>query len=118
VNSPFLNLSPDQQKYALTDAAYERIPQQILSLLKVGDSRFVIYAWGQSLKPAPNSVVTAANPPSPLSFGLCTNYQITAEVATRTVMRIDNLAANSTSTNGVRFSLRPVIESFNLMPPD
>jgi hypothetical protein len=118
VNSPFLNLSDAQQKYGLTDAAYERIPQQILSLLKVGDSRFVIYAWGQSLKPAPNSIVTAANPPAPLSFGLCTNYQITAEVATRTVMRIDNLATNSVSTNGVRLALRPVVESFNLMPPD
>jgi len=36
----------------IVDADYERIPQQVLSLLKVGEPRFVVYAWGQSLKPA------------------------------------------------------------------
>ena len=29
----------------------ERIPQQTLGLLKVGVPQFVIYSWGQSLKP-------------------------------------------------------------------
>ena len=29
----------------------ERIPQQTLGLLKVGLPQFVIYSWGQSLRP-------------------------------------------------------------------
>jgi hypothetical protein len=41
-------------------------------------------------------------------FGLCPNYQITAEVATRTVLRLDGAPNNP----------RPVVESFNALPPD
>ncbi len=42
VASPFLNTSnPTVQ---LNDAAYERIPQQIMSLLRVGQPRYVIFA--------------------------------------------------------------------------
>ena len=42
-------------------------------------------AYGQSLQPAPNSIVTAGGP----FFGLCTNYTITAEQVTRTVVEIE-----------------------------
>ena len=52
VQSPFLNQTGDQVKWGLDDFAYERIPQQILSLLRIGQSRFVVYAYGQALKPA------------------------------------------------------------------
>jgi hypothetical protein len=89
---------------------YERIPQQIMSLLRLGQTRFVIYSYGQTLRPAPNSIVTSSGQ----FFGLCTNYQITAEVATRAVVRVDN-APTPLNTNATPHI---VIESFNILPPD
>ncbi|MGI8964815.1 MAG: hypothetical protein ACR2H1_01870 [Limisphaerales bacterium] len=109
VNSPFLNTAnSDQTKYAITDAAYERIPQQIFSLLKVGEPRFVIYAFGQSLKPAENSIVL--NPPggNDALFNLCTNDQITGEVVTRTVLRVE----------GTPGKPKTVIENYSILPGD
>jgi hypothetical protein len=90
----------------LNDAVVERIPQQILGLLHGPEQppRFVIYSYGQALKPAPKSLYTVSGP----FFGLCTNYQITAEVATRAVVRIE----------GAPSKPRTVIESFNILPPD
>ena len=82
VNSPFLNMTNGSP---LNDAAYERLPQQIMSLLRVGSPRYVIYAYGQSLKPALNSIVTGGP-----FYGTCTNYQITGEVVTRTVVRFES----------------------------
>jgi type II secretory pathway pseudopilin PulG len=106
VNSPFIarNASGVVLTNQLNDAVYERIPQQIFGLLKGGEQpRFVIYAYGQALKPANNSTVAGG-----LYSGLHTNYQITAEAATRTVVRID----------GAPSSPRAVIESFSVLPPD
>ena len=101
VNSPFISHLLTNQ---LNDAVYERIPQQVLGLLKGGEQpRFVIYAYGQALKPALNSIYTSG-----AYFGLCTNYQITAETATRTVVRID----------GAPYNPRATIESFSVLPPD
>jgi len=89
------------------DAVYERIPQQILGLLKGGEEpRFLIYAYGQTLKPAERSLVTSG-----LFVGLCTNYQVTAEVATRAVVRLDPGTNNWNRPTAV-------IESFNVLPPD
>ncbi len=83
VSSPYLNFNPPGgQGLPLTyptDAEFERIPQQIMSLLRVGSPRYVIFAYGQSLKPADRSIVTSGP-----FFGMCTNYAITGEVATRT----------------------------------
>ena len=75
---------------AITDDIVERIPEQVLGLLKVGQPRFVIYAWGQALQPKDLYLGTGPN------FKLCTNYQITAEYLTRTVCHIvgDPFAAN------------------------
>jgi hypothetical protein len=102
VNSPFIGRGILTNQ--VNDAVYERIPQQIFGLLKGGEQpRFVIYAYGQALKPANNSTVTGG----PYS-GLHTNYQITAEAATRTVVRID----------GAPSSPRAVVESFSVLPPD
>jgi hypothetical protein len=93
-----------QYTMGLSDEAYERIPQQILGLLRTDATpRFVIYAYGQSLKPAERSVITGGP-----YFQLCTNYQITAEVATRAVVRIDGAPTHP----------HAVIESFNVLPPD
>jgi hypothetical protein len=88
----------------LSDAVVERIPQQILGLLQGPQKpRFLIYSYGQTLKPAPRSIVTSG-----AYFGLCTNYQVTAEVATRAVVRIDGAPTNT----------HAVVESFNVLPPD
>ena len=100
--SPFLNQSTVEQKYfGLDDFAYEQIPQQILSLLRggAGQPRFAIYAYGQSLKPA------QIDPGS----GQVVNYQVTAEFATRTVVRVEG---------NPRGRIRMVVESFNVLPPD
>ncbi len=124
VASPFLNLSTIQQQRGLTDAAYERIPQMILSLLRGDDApRFVVYAFGQTLKPDGRGIVTSG----PFT-GLCTNYQVMAEYATRTVVRVDNapppwpvLQAMPPAQRAKALQLarpRPVVESFNILPPD
>ncbi|MFM2082980.1 MAG: hypothetical protein RL380_1671, partial [Verrucomicrobiota bacterium] len=101
VASPFLNTTNAvQRERGLTDEVYERIPQQILGLLRGGESpRFVIYAYGQSLKPADRSIIGS---------GLCTNYQITAETALRAVVSVTNEAG----------TFRTVLESYNPLPPD
>jgi hypothetical protein len=102
--SPYLGLGTDSYPlYTLNDLAYERIPQQVLSLLKVGEPRFVIYAFGQALKPAPRSVLTSA-----AYFQVCTNYQVTAEMYTRAVARVEGTLADP----------RVVIESYNILPTD
>lgn len=81
------------------DEVVERIPQQILSLLKADEPRFVVYAFGQTLKEAPSS----------LHFGegifnrMCTNYQVKSEFVTRSVVRLD----------GSLDSPRTVVENFN-----
>jgi hypothetical protein len=96
--------SAAQTQGGLSDAAYERLPQQVMSLLSVGGPRFVIYGYGQALRPADNSVVNSRGP----FFGLCTNYQITAEVGIRAVVRVDGAPANP----------HLAVESFNVLPPD
>ncbi len=117
VGSPFINstVQPASGSYTLNDAAYERIPQQILGLLKVENSpRYVIYSWGQALKPAPHSVYTGGG----AFFGLVTNYQIMAEVATRAVVRFDGAPAYQNGAPTMITNLHPVIESFTVLPPD
>lgn len=103
--SPFLNTaSARQREEGLTDAAYERLPQQVLSLLKGGEQpRFVVYGFGQTLRPADRSVISGGP-----FVGLCTNYQITAESAIRAVVRVE----------GAPEQPRLVVEDYNLLPPD
>jgi len=46
-NSPFLNRStPTQLQKGINDAVYEWLSQQVLSLLQVGELRFVVYFYG------------------------------------------------------------------------
>ena len=104
VHSPYLGFNDvTDQLFGMDDNAYEWIPQQVLSLLKAGEARFVVYAFGQSLKPADRSIVTS----SPF-FGICTNYQVTGEVYTRSVVRVEGTARRP----------KPVVESFNILPTD
>jgi hypothetical protein len=98
--SPFINT-----KNPTNDEVYERIPQQIMSLLTFSQSpRFVVYSYGQTLHPAVHSLVNGG-----AYAGLCTNYQITAETATRAVVRVDGVQTNNPHI---------VIEQFNVLPPD
>jgi hypothetical protein len=117
VSSPFLNTNGTATlpNSALNDAAYERLPQQLLGLLKCDHTpRFVLYTFGQTLKPAPHSIVQNGT-----FAGLCTNYQIVAEAATRTVIRFEGVQR---SLPGILppaiTTLHPVIESFNVLTPD
>ena len=115
VNSPYLNLN-NSPTTTLNDAAYERIPRQIMSLLKVGEPRYVILAYAQSLKPADRSVQNSG-----AYFGMCTNYQITGEVLTRTVIRVVNRPVpNPRFKNPPAPALPPqiIVESFNVLPPE
>lgn len=105
IESPLLNRATAVQlERGIDDATYERLPQMLMGLLRGNEApRFTIYAWGQALKPAERAVLTAG------SFrGMVTNYQVTAEFATRTVLRIE----------GAPSQPRAVVESFNILPPD
>ncbi len=103
-SSPYINLFDTNLFYGYNDAAIERIPQQVISLLKVDDMpRVVIYAWGQALKPAPNSVILSG-----AARGVVTNYQVASEYATRTVLRIEGAPRNP----------RVVVENFTVLPSE
>lgn len=94
INSPYINTNN-----LLNDAIMERIPQQILSLVKEDEPRFVVYAFGQSLREARDSVYVG-----PGAFNrMCTNYVVTGESVSKSVIRIEGSIANP----------RAVVEGFN-----
>jgi hypothetical protein len=99
--SPYV--ATNNNKAVVTDAVYERIPQEILSLLRNDEPRYIVYAFGQALKPAPNSVITSPGN----DFGLCTNYQITAEAAARAVVHLEGPPNNP----------HIIVDSYNILPP-
>ncbi len=113
LQSPYLvrpGLTPatltTHRDFAWTDDIVERIPQQILSLVQMDEPRFVVYAFGQTLRPAPQSLATDAS-----FYNLCTNYQITAEVVTKTAFRVDGELNNPANP------LRAVVEEYRILPP-
>jgi hypothetical protein len=103
INSPFLPGFPAGAG-AFKDEEVEAIPQQVAGLLKLGQPQFVIYGFGQALKPKD---IYFGGPPN---FNLCTNYQITGEFVTRTVCHVvgDPTAA----------SVKIQVDSFNILPAD
>jgi hypothetical protein len=104
--SPFLNWNDSlQQQYNISDELYEWLPQQTIGLLRVGTPRYVVYCYGQALRPAPGGLVTTSGP----FFGLVTNYQIKAESALRVVLRVDNATTSKPHI---------VVESVTPLPPD
>jgi hypothetical protein len=121
--SPFLNTTNDfripgshisQITNGISDEMYEWLPQQVMSLLTVSGRpqtppRYVVYCYGQTLKPAANGIVANGT-----FFGLCTNYQVMAEFGARAVIRVDNAPtpANPGATP------HAVIEQYNPLPPD
>jgi len=106
VQSPYLNNSQLQLQHVWTDRAVEYIPQQILGLVQRDEPRFVVYSFGQSLKPAPRSLST-----HPDFYNICTNYQITGEVITKTTFRVEGELRNPANP------LRTVVESYQILPP-
>jgi hypothetical protein len=128
LSAPYLTaLPPPYFNSALTnqnnDEIYEWVPQQIMGLLR-GQStpRYVIYCYGQTLKPAPNGIytgnLTLADVNKTSAFGMVTNYQVTAESATRVVLRIDGLTTNGIPLPPALQHPHAVIESVNPLPPD
>jgi hypothetical protein len=132
VASPFLNTTNMGGSFGglwspgangINDEMMERIPQQVMSLLTLNQTpRFVIYSYGQTLHPADHSLVIGGT-----FNGLCTNYQITAESATRAVVRVEG-SADPQYTNDVvhphpdpqgRFyPPRIIVEQFNVLGPE
>ena len=109
----FNGLDPNSQ---INDEMYEWLPQQVMSLLRAPVSpRYVIYSYGQALKPAPNGIYLGATPAG--MFGLVTNYQVVSEITTRAVVRLETLRTNANGAITVT-PPRAVIESFNILPPD
>ncbi len=84
----------------ITDAVVESIPQRTMSLLRVGQPRFVIWAYGQSIKPA------AVNLSGGAYNNIATNYSIAGESLTRTVCRVERDSKNVP---------RIVVERFNII---
>ena len=123
VNSPYLrdpfvqgSEAVSRRHEFLRDSDYERIPQQVLSLLTPGEARFVVYAFGQSL--TPEDAVRSGG----AAFGMPINYRITGEVATRAVLRVeyDRLSDDPLDPLYRQFDYtRPhvVVEQFNILPP-
>jgi hypothetical protein len=95
------------------DSDYEALLEKTLSLLKPGEARFEIYAFGQSLKPAPQSILTDRNFPR-----LCINYEVTGELAARAVMRVDLVPIANPAPGQPTVRPQAVIESYNILPPD
>jgi hypothetical protein len=102
VQSPFIT-NFVAQGGTPNDEMVERIPQQTLSLMKLGLPQFVIYSWGQSLKPKSLYSSGSGN-----LLNICTNYEITGEFLTRTVCHI-------VSDPGAA-APRIVIDNYNIMP--
>jgi hypothetical protein len=119
LNQPLASGLTLEQQNTLSDEVYERIPQQVLGLLKGPENpRFLILSYGQALKPADRSIVSSGP-----FFGMVTNYQITAEVATRALVRIEG--SPDPSRNEItepdpskRYPPRVIVEKFNQLPPD
>ena len=103
--------SPYMPQWNLTDRPMnvrddivERIPQQILPLIREDEPRFVIYSFAQTLKPAPGAIYTGPDK----FYGLCTNYVVTGEYSTKTVLRFDGAPSQN--------QYRTVVESHELLP--
>ncbi len=113
-HSPFLNWAdPAEQNYGINDEAYEWLPQQAMSLLTCpAVPRYVVYCYGQTLKPAPNSLVTSAS-----FFGLCTNYQVVAESAARAVIQVHPVIVQNPN-GGFMTNFTTTVESYNVLPPN
>ena len=77
----------------------------MMGLVRLGEPRYVLYCFGQTLRPAPaGDVLSSGN-----YFKLVTNYQVTAESAVRAVIHVDTTNPKAP---------RAVVESYNVLPPN
>lgn len=112
LSSPYLDQTIDPIRRGISDEALERIPQQVMSLLRLGDPRVVVYAYGQSLKPAPLSINL-----DPAYLNVVTNYQITGEYATRSVIQFERVPPLANDpTNQTR--LKAVVVESKVLSPE
>jgi hypothetical protein len=116
--SPFL--AGQNLATGVNDAMMEWLPQQTLSLLSCSTApRYVIYCYGQTLKPAPNGVVTSGGQ---AYFGMVTNYQVVAETATRAVVQfrpvVVPVSVSFTGVTNYSTNYNATLEQFNPLPPD
>ncbi len=117
--SPFLNwtnldvnINAALKAYGINDATYEWLPQQMMGLVRDSSTpRYVIYAYGQALRPAPGGVVTGST-----DFGLVTNYQVVAESAVRAIVSVHAQVDTSGSYPVTNYTTR--VESYSVLPPD
>lgn len=118
VESPYLNRSTIKfYARSIPEDAFEAIPRRVASLIRKDQSRYEIYAFGQALQPAADGFIK--NPLDP-NYNLCTNYQVVAEMNTRTVLRFENLGPQPVpSTLVFRTNvLKPVVEKFQSLSED
>ena len=109
--SPFLTkLDPTSQ---ISDEMVEWLPQQMLSLVRVGSPRYVIYAYGQGLKPAP-----APNNGVFVGGSICPTITSGVGMRMRAVARIETMRTNRNDGTITVTPPRAVIEKFNILPPD
>jgi len=85
----------------------------ILSLLREDVPRFVVFAYGQSLDPAPASVVTEPGP----FFQMPTNYVITGEYVTKTLIHLETMVEPDPMTGQPVTRIVTVKENYNEVPP-
>jgi hypothetical protein len=112
--SPYLRMMPTQNGTP-ADAVVERIPQMTLSLMKGDEPRFIVYSFGQSLRPAQGSVVTDLGP----FFQMPTNYVITGEYVTKTLVRLEEFQEpHPTLPNQFINRIRAVKENYNEVFPE
>jgi hypothetical protein len=113
LSSPYLDQSKNPIQQGISDVALERIPQQIMSLLRLGDPRVVVYAYGQALQPAPFSINLDPN-----YLNVVTNYQVTGEYATRSVVKFERLPPDPNFQNLTNQNrLRAVVLESKVLPP-
>jgi hypothetical protein len=113
LSSPYLDQSKNPIQQGISDVALERIPQQIMSLLRLGDPRVVVYAYGQALQPAPFSINLDPN-----YLNVVTNYQVTGEYATRSVVKFERLPPDTNFQNLTNQNrLRAVVLESKVLPP-
>ena len=117
VASPYLSYDSlgNQVKHGISDEMYEWLPQQMMGLMTVSGTpqnppRYVVYCYGQTLKPAPNGYVASPGQ----FFGLNTNYQVVAESAARVVLRVVNAPTPANPTGAPHV----VVEQYNPLPPN
>jgi hypothetical protein len=93
-----------QMNYGISDELYEWLPQQMMGLVRLGEPRYVLYCYGQTLRPAPGGEVLSGP-----FFQLITNYQVAAESAVRAVVRVDRTNPGKP---------KAVVETYNVLPPN